>query len=480
MAVKHRFLVVMIVASVWLASCEKAPPPPPAPKAPAPPIVVTPPVNEQMKRLAEEVYVYAYPLVLMDVMKQVATAKTPVNTFAHKRSVPEPTSSDTVNPNADMLLSVAWLDLAKEPVILSVPDTHGRYYLFSARDGWTNVFSSLGKRVTGTDKANFAIVGPHWKGTLPPGVEEVKAPTEMVLITGQTQVNGKADYAAVNKLQDEYKLTPLSRFTKGGARAKAGSSAPAPSIRVDVKTAPAEQVAKMDARTFFSRFATLLPANPPAKEDAAMVEKMKKLGIVPGEPFDPGKLDPPALHGIDEAPKGTQDAMTAAAKGTGGAEIRNGWTFHLDLGRYGVNYGKRAFVAWMGLEAQAPEDEIAMSTRLDGAGKPLDGAARYVVHFDNGKAPPADGLWSITAYNDKQLFAPNALDRHALGDRDKLKPNADGSIDIYVQDANPGGDNESNWLPAPKGPFHLVLRVYAPKQDVLTGRWTPPPVKRVT
>jgi hypothetical protein len=477
MTVKHRSFVALITAAALLASCDNAPPPPP-PKPP-PPIVVSPPVDEQMKRLAEEVYVYAYPLVLMDVMKQVATAKTPINTFAHKRSLPEPTTTDTINPNADGLLSTAWIDLAKEPIVFSVPDTKGRYYLFSAQDGWTNVFSSLGKRVTGTDKANFAIVGPGWKGTLPPGVEEVKAPTDMVLLTGHTQVNGKADYAAVNKLQDQYKLTPLSRFVKGAARARSASAAPSSNAHVDVKTPPAEQVAKMDARAFFTRFATVLPANPPAKEDAAMVEKMKKLGIVPGQPFDPGKLDAAALKGIDEAPKGTQDAMTAAAKGTGGAEIRNGWMFHLDLGRYGVNYGKRAFVAWMGLEAAAPEDEIVMTTRLDGAGKPLDGAGQYIVHFDKGNTPPADGLWSITVYNDKQLFASNPLDRHALGDHDQLKANADGSIDIYVQNGNPGGDKESNWLPTPKGPFNLVLRIYAPKQDVAAGRWTPPPVKRV-
>jgi len=479
MMIKPRLRVAcLIIGGALLASCDNTPTPSSPPAKVVPPVVVAPPVNEQMKRLAEEVYVYAYPLVLMDVMKQVATAKTPINTFAHRRTLPEPGATEPIHPNADMLMSTAWLDLSKEPIVLSVPDTKGRYYLFSAQDGWTNVFASLGKRVTGTDKADFAIVGPRWKGTLPPGVEEVKAPTDMALITGFTQVSGKGDYAAVNKLQDQYKLAPLSRFTKGAARSSAPAAA-APA-RVDTKTPPAEQVAKMDARTFFTRLAQLLPENPPAKDDAAMVEKMKKLGIVAGQPFDPSKLDAPTLQGIDEAPQGTQDAMRAAAKGTGGAEIRNGWTFHLDLGRYGANYGKRAFVAWIGLEADAPEDEIAMTAHLDGTGKPLDGAGQYIVHFDNGKTPPVDGLWSITLYNDKQLFPANPLDRHALGDRDKLKPNADGSIDIYVQNANPGGDKESNWLPAPKGPFILVLRMYAPKQDVGAGRWAPPPVKRVS
>jgi len=476
----NRLLTGLVATiSMLLTSCEKPAMPTQAqPQKVAPPVVVTPPVNEQMKRLAEEVYVYAYPLVLMDVTKQVATAKTPVNTFAHKRTASE-SGAESVRPNADMLMSTAWLDLSKEPIVFSVPDTHGRYYLFEAQDAWTNVFSSLGKRVTGTDKADFAIVGPRWKGTLPPGVEEVKAPTEMVLLTGWTQASGKGDYAAVNKLQDQYKLSPLSRFAKTSARSGGAAPTPPPA-KVDLKMPPAEQVAKMDARTFFNRVAMLLPGNPPSKEDASMVDKMKKLGVVAGQPFDPSKLDAPTLEGIDEAPKGTQDAMSAAAKGTGGAEIRNGWTFHLDLGRYGINYGKRAFVAWMGLEAPAPEDEIVMTTRLDGAGKSLDGAGQYVIHFDSGKMPPVDGGWSVTLYNDKQTFATNALDRHALSDRDKLKANADGSIDIYVQNANPGGDKEANWLPAPKGPFNLVLRMYAPKQELTAGRWAPPPVKRMS
>ncbi|HEY3179879.1 MAG TPA: DUF1254 domain-containing protein [Casimicrobiaceae bacterium] len=460
-----------------VASCSKPEPPPKA----APPIVVAPPVNEQMKRLAEEVYVYAYPLVLTDVTRQVATAKVPMNTFAHKRAPSDVSATDVVNPDADMLVSTAWLDLSKEPIVLSVPDMRGRYYVLSMQDAWTNVFASPGKRVTGTDKADFAIVGPRWKGTLPGGVEEIKSPTDIVSVIGRMQVNGKGDYAAANKLQDQYKLTPLSRWSKASAsRTQATAAAAAPATRVDLKTPPTEQVAKMDAGTFFTRFAEILPGNPPTKDDAPMVEKMKKLGVVAGQPFDPSKLDAPTLEGINEAPKGTQDAMIAAAKGTGGAEIRNGWTFHLDLGRYGINYGKRAFVAWLGLPSNAPEDEIQMRTRLDAGGKPLDGASKYVVHFDNGKTPPSDAFWSITLYNDKKLLAANPIERHAIGDRDKLTTNPDGSLDIYVQNTNPGAGKESNWLPAPKGSFNLLLRVYSPKPDVIGGRWTPPPVRPVT
>jgi len=467
-----------ILTGALLAACSPEPPPPP--KVAAPPIVVAPPVNEQMKRLAQEVYVYAYPLVLMDVTKQIATAKTPVNTFAHRRTLPDASTTDPASPDTDTLQSTAWLDLSKEPIVLSVPDTHGRYYLMSMQDAWTNVFASPGKRVTGSDKADFAIVGPRWKGTLPGGVEEIKSPTDIAWVIGRTQVNGKGDVAAVNKIQDQYKLTPLSRWAKTPASRTPAAAAGAPSARVDVKTPPAEQVAKMDAQTFFARFAELLSGNPPTKDDASMVEKMKKLGIVPGQPFDSSKLDAPALEGIKEAPKATQDAMVAAAKGTGGAEIRSGWTFHLDLGRYGINYGKRAFVAWLGLGSDAPEDEIQMSTRLDAGGKPLDGTNKYVLHFDNGKTPPTDAFWSITLYNDKKLLAANPIERYSIGAREKPAANPDGSLDIYIQNANPGAGKESNWLPAPKGSFNLVLRAYWPKPDLLAGRWAPPPVRPAT
>src|SRR5437773_6032624 len=231
-----------ILASGLLASCGPEPPPPKV----APRIVVAPPVNEQMKRLTQEVYVYAYPLVLMDVTRQIATAKTPVNTFAHRRTLPDASSTDIANPDADMLPSTAWLDLSKEPIVLSVPDTHGRFYLMSMQDTWTNVFASPGKRVTGTEKADFAIVGPRRKATLPGGGEESKSPTDIVWVIGRTQVNGKGDIAAVNKIQDQYKLTPLSRWSKGPA-SRTPAASPTQAARIDLKTPPAEQVAKMDA-----------------------------------------------------------------------------------------------------------------------------------------------------------------------------------------------------------------------------------------
>jgi len=243
-------------------------------------------------RLAAEVWVFAYPLVVMDVMKDVATAKTGVNTFVHTRNLADASGNDsangTVDPNPDVVFSSAWLDLGKEPVVLTVPDMHGRYYVVALTDGWANVFSSIGKRTIGSGKQEYAIVGPHWKGTLPKDISAIKSPTDMVWVLGRIDAHGKADVAAAAKLQDQFKLATLGQRT--GRAGKAGTTA-APGRDIDTKTKPSEQVARMDARSFFTRFAQLLPGNPLRPEDQAVVAKIQKLGIVEGQPLTADKLD---------------------------------------------------------------------------------------------------------------------------------------------------------------------------------------------
>ena len=474
MARATRALLALAAIAALIAACGKSEPPPPPAPPPTAAAPAAPAVDQELQRLAREVYVYAFPLVLMDVTRQVMTAKTPLNAFEHKRSLPDPSSTDVANPNADTLYSSAWLDLSNGPVVLSVPDTKGRYYLLQMLDAWTNVFQSTGKRTIGTEKRDFAIVGPAWKGEPPKNAEEIRAPTDLVWIIGRTLANGKGDYAAAAKIQDQFKLTSFSR---GGKSGKGAAQAGAPA-GVDVKTPPIEQVAKMDAQTFFSRVAALLPGNPPAKEDTAMVDRVKKLGIVAGKPFDMSKLDAASAKGIQEGAKSGLDAIIAAAKGSTG-DIKNGWTINWDLGRYGTNYGLRAVIAYVSLGANAPEDSLAPRTRLDAGGRPLNGANRYVLHFDKGKTPPTQAFWSLTLYSDKQVFVANPIDRYSIGDRDKLRFNADGSLDLYLQHDNPGKDKESNWLPAPKDNFSVILRVYWPKQEMLERRWEPPAVQRV-
>lgn len=447
--------------------------PAPAPAAPPPPPAAPQSLDTEEKRLASEIWVWGFPLVLTDVTREVETAGVGMNAFKHRRSVPD--ASAAGNPNADFLYSQAWLDLSKGPVILTVPDTKGRYYLMALLDAYTNVAASIGKRTTGTETRKFALVGPSFKGEVPDGTSEVKLPTNLAWIFTRTAVDDGADVAAAIKLQDQYRLTG------GGASAaakKGGKNAPvAAAPAVDTKTSPRDQVLAMDATRFFSRLAALLPANPPTKEDADIVAKMKKLGIEPGKAFNATQLDPAKQKSLEDGIRTAVAAVQGASTGLGGADIRNGWRIDRAQGRWGNDYGRRAVAAWNGIGVNAPEDAIFMSTYLDGGGKRLDGANRYVLHLPANALPPTDAFWSLSLYSNEQKFVPNAKNRFHLGSTDKLKTNPDGSIDIVIASEAPGGDMDANWLPSPKGPFNLIMRVYWPKEDVLVGRWNPPGVK---
>jgi len=432
------------------------------------------------REIAEEAYVYGYPLVLMDVTRRVMTAapkasakKAPMGQFLNIPVFPDPSFKEVVSPNADTLYSSAWLDLSKEPYVLSVPDTHGRYYVMQLLDGWTNVFASPGKRTTGTKKGNFAIVGPGWSETLPEGVQELRSPTDLVWIIGRTQTNGRADYGAVHAIQAGYRLTPLSAW---GKPYRPPAKVPVDAT-VDTRTPPVDQVAQMDAATFFGRLAELLEGNPPAALDAPLVERIAKIGLAPGKPFPPADQKPAIAAAVDQGAKDGLAKIIAAAHAQAGGDAP-GWRTSLGLGAYGTDYLKRAATAFVGLGANLSEDAVYSFSRDDADGEPLSGAHRYSLHFDKGATPPVNAFWSITLYNEKQLFVANPIGRYAIGDRDKLKKNPDGSLDIWIQHAAPAAAKESNWLPAPAGSFNLVMRMYWPKEAVLDGTWTPPQVRR--
>jgi hypothetical protein len=434
----------------------------------------------EVEKIAKEAYIFGYPLVLMDVTRQVMTACpspgencAPINQFTHIRAFPDPTFTDVVSPNADTLYSIAWLDLSKEPMVLSVPDTKGRYYVMQMLEAWTNVFAAPGPRTTGTAKADFAIVGPGFKGKLPAGLKKIASPTNLIWILGRTQTNGKADFEAVHAVQAQYKLTPLSAWGK--------PYTPPATVPVDPKAskeAPVEQVGKMAAQTFFARLNTLMRANPPAAADAGVLKRFAALGIAPGKQFSLQKLDPAAQSALEKGVAEARQEIAAAAQKPKG-KVANGWSLIYDLGSYGTDYLHRAGVALVALGANLGMDAIYPITRADAEGKPLAGQNKYVMHFAKDQLPPVNAFWSVTMYNNKQFFVKNPLNRYAIGDRDKLTFNADGSLDIYIQHESPGQDKESNWLPAPKDGFNLIMRLYWPQKVILDGTWTPPPVKQV-
>ncbi len=234
----------------------------------------------------------------------------------------------------------------------------------------------------------------------------------------------------------------------------------------------------MEPATFFARLAGLLKDNPPTAEDKAMVEKLKMIGVIPGQPFNPAKLDPIVTKGLEQGVTAGRESILSEAKKPQGKMV-NGWDVMSNIGRYGTNYLFRAVVALVGLGANLPEDAIYPHAKVDADGKPLTGANRYTIHFGKGQLPPVGAFWSITMYNSKQFFVANSIDRYAIGDRDKLKFNDDGSLTLYVQNESPGKDRESNWLPAPKDSFNLFMRLYWPKKEIIDGTWKPPVVERV-
>lgn len=441
---------------------------------------------ESARQLVKDAYIYGYPLVLMDITRQQAThasdatsvpGRAPVNQFAHFRAYPKADAKDVVRFNFDTLYSLAWLDLSNGPIILSVPDTHGRYYLVPSLDMWTDVFSSLGSRTTGTGAGNFAYVAPGWSGTLPKGVTKIVAPTSIIWVMGRTQTNGPADYDNVHKIQDGLKLTPLASWGKPYASPSKVPLEP----NVDDKTPPLVQLQNMNGLEFFKRMSDLLAKYPPHPNDYPILLRIRALGIEPGQPWDSSRFDANTTALINEASKEALGDVVAFLKRGGEGTHVNGWNIATDnMGTYGTSYLQRALVALAGLGANLPADAVYPAAFVDSTGQPLDGSHKYVMHFTKEQVPPANAFWSLTMYDGQGFQVPNPINRFAIGDRDKLKFNADGSLDIYIQHDSPGVDKESNWLPSPAvGELQPTLRVYSPKASVMNGTWVPPGIKRV-
>jgi hypothetical protein len=438
--------------------------------------------EQEAHAIAVDAYVYFYPLVIMDITRLQSTnielgkefGKGPMNAFTNVPSYPPADIKSVVRLNFDTLYSIAWLDLTKEPVIVSAPNTNGRYYLLPMLDMWTDVFASPGWRTTGTDAHSWAVVPLGWGGTLPEGVGRITAPTPFVWIIGRTKTDGPADYDAVHKIQAGYKITPLSLWSQPPQPVEVKID---PSI--DMKTPPKIQVDTMPAGKFFAYAAELLKVNPPHITDDPIIARLKKIRMEPGRSFDIDKADPAVRNALASAPAEAQKLM--ALKLPTLARVVNGWSMNTDtMGVYGNYYLKRAIVAQVGLGANLPEDAIYPINLADETGKPLEGANKYTLHFDKGDFPPADAFWSVTLYDEQGYQAPNSLNRFNLSSWMPLKFSSDGLLDLYFQNERPGDDKEANWLPAPKGAFNLLMRLYAPKSTALTGQWNPPPVKRVS
>lgn len=378
-------------------------------------------------------------------------------------------------PNSDTPYSFLGADLRTEPLVISVPAIPDRYYSLQFIDMYTHNFAYVGSRATGSDTGRYLLAGPGWRGQVPAGIRSViRSETEFAFVLYRTQLFGDDDLEAVKKIQAQYTVQPLSRY--------AGTTPP--------RTAPVAFLAPLSAEAqktspeFFGLLNFVLKFAPTHPSERALMERFAKVGIGPGKPFDIAALSPEQRRGAE---KGMADAWKAFARfksdmiDTGKKSSADGFGTREFLGN---DYMMRMASAVLGIYGNSKEEANYPAYFTDADGKPLDGASnRYTVRFDKGKLPPVNSFWSLTMYElPSSLLTDNPINRYLINSpmEPKLVRDADGGITLYIQHESPGKDKEPNWLPAPKGPFFMVMRQYWPKPEALDGRWKAPPAVRTT
>ena len=422
--------------------------------------------------LGAEAYVYGYPLVIMDLTRARAIQTVgPENQLQRIRQFPDAQFKNVVRPNVDTLYTTAFIDMAQGPWVFEMAPNNLRYELMPFMDAWTHVFASPGTRTTGTGGGSFLLVGPGWQGPAPEGMQLLRAPTRMVWLIGRTQTNGVSDYPTVHPLQDGLKLRRLD----ASATAMAKPAAPTPATS-EPDLPPLAGMKAMGTRAFFERLSALLVDNPPAPADGPMVLKLERIGLVPGQPPQWGLLDRLAL-GLGRWIADFKLAQEIHKL----SDPRRGWsTPPAVLGQYGTHYNIRACVAMVGLGANWPADATYPNTHGDASGQALNGKHRYKLHFKPGALPPVKAFWSLTAYGADDYLIDNPLKRFALGDRDRLVYNPDGSLDVWIQASEPSGPAKTNWLPVQAGQdFSLNARLYWPRSAATDAQWRMPDVERL-
>ena len=438
------------------------------------------------EQVGTSAYEYGIPLMEFERQAQAQTSVTvpndlsdaPVNQLGSDSQLnsPQPGHQVFVQPNVDTLYTMGHLNLKSGPLVLHVPRiANRRYYVFQFLDPYTNTFAYVGTRTTGDGAGSYLITGPGWRGKVPKGLHQVKSSYEQVWLCGRTLVNGPHDLAAVHAIQRKYQLIPLAQYRRHGLKWKP------PRPRKVIAAASNPQVPT--GLAFYAKLGQYLKQNPPPAADGPELQALSEVGIGPG--LDPAKagLSAPVLSGLAEASDDglsniTNERTTYAAES---AVTHDGWFVPgADTGNFGTDYEWRAIVAVYGLGANEPAEAMYIVGVIDQDDQKLDAGNDYVIHFAAGSLPPARYFWSLTMYDSNFSLVPNAINRYALANHiPGLKYNADGSLDIYVQHAEPPASERSDWLPAPaSGNFEVTLRLYGPDADALNGKYVYPTITR--
>ena len=428
--------------------------------------------------VALDAYVYGYPLVTMEMTRRLFTnvaqpegSRAPMGQLIRMRAYPDASYRDVTAPNADTLYTTSFFDVGDEPWVLSVPDMKGRYFLLPFLDGWTEVFAVPGSRTTGTGAQTFVISGPGWSGAVPAGMSQLKSPTAIVWLLGRIYCTGTPeDYAEVHALQDAFKLQPLSTWGKDYAPLAGKVDA-----AIDMKTAVRDQVNRLSTVEFFPLLADLMKRNPPATADAPALGRFEAIGLVPGQTFDGKALDSSWDTRLPQLSDDRIMLHLATLK------RENGWIFSTKTGLYGTDYVQRAFITAVGLGANRPQDAVYPMSQRASLLEAYEGDNKYTLRFEKWQLPPVRGFWSLTMYDEHMFFVANPINRYSISLRTNPKFESDGSLVILIQNESPGPDRQANWLPAPKGKFHLMLRLYWPDENepsILDGSWVVPKVEK--
>ena len=414
--------------------------------------------------------VWGLPLVIVSNLRDQLACLLRVNVLDNATTLAGPNSVSVVYPNDDTLYSFAFLDLRGGPQLLSVPSVSGRYVNFQLLDMYTNTIADVGVLTGGGHGGTYAFVGPGWHGTIPKGDVRVDVPTPDAWLLGRTQVNGSAGLRAAVELEAQYSLTALAGHGSGTIGGPSTLACPAPALPSSTSLGFLDDVEKDMA------------ADPPTAADGPVVQAMTAAGIGPGRA--PGAT---SSRNAAEYLKALRlgASLLAGAAGAGSTTIWAGYTRGAVVGSYGTDYLDRARLAEGAPGTQVPTQAVyfnASRARSGTTTTALAGTRSYEIRFPAGDLPPhgSDGFWSITLYNAAGFLVANPIDRYSIGDQTPgLVRGADGSLTIVVSASRPSETNV-NWLPAPKGAFSLVLRVYDPTPRVLDGSWSPPVIRAVS
>ena len=431
--------------------------------------------EERAYTLGTAAFIWGFPMnELYRVRAKSVSQGNKLNSFHHLRKLIDAElaiKQGVVRANSATLYSLAWLDLTIEPIVVDIPPIQDRYFTINYIDFYQKN-ENISNATTGRKGGSYAFVGPNWKGPLPDGLHRVDVATNTVWIIGRTEVKGQDDVKNVHAIQDKYQLTSLREWSKG-KRNTTGNN--------QYEDWPAYDVS--DPVNWFALLNEGLRRNPPQGDDLVMLGLFELLGIGPDMHFDPKKLDKSVAAGLTRAATIGPQLANQYFKTHFGEEINN-WLVSLDLATWvtpvsgQTDFLLRAAIAKGAQPGQSSTQAQYALAPVDSDGNPFNGSNHYTLRFGKGQMPPVDAFWALTLYDAKGFPVPNVI-RNQIGTYDALKKDKDGSVTLYIQNASPGKDKESNWLPAPKGAFNLAMRLYNPKTEARTLDWVTPGVKKV-